>query len=1394
MKQVLRRWCLPVMLCLTMVLSLSMTIVNVNASATNSAIENGLEAVLVTSKSEYQANEKVDVAVKLTNVGNKIIEHVESVVYIPDNMKLESGNPIQGEFDLRDGSKTTETVFLSLEEDAVEKPEGPDNTTTKPGETEGGTNSSTAKPEGNSKPDTGDKSTLVVWIILLIVSAGGMVVWTIKNKKGRKANVLSILVGVLVIGSFMSATTFAAIGRENISVSTNVKVGGQKVTIRADVSYYKTAKDFLKEGWVRSDPFEDVWFDDNEQDVVNPYAYEGRMTSTFNTTANGSIAGVTVQNFSMLEGATLYQDAQMTHRAGLQFQAVLDKATYESLEATGKDISYGMLIVPVDYVIDGYNLTETNVFKGVKYYSTDDTFEVKELAEALDKRLTLCIEDDTLEKTDSNGDYLIQASLVDIIDDNLVRAFVGIGYIRFEDGSNESIVTADYYDGAWENNARSMTYTVQLALENNSIDADKVNAFTKEYVKHETVQAKNYRYFVRHHLTSDEGEEVETETYYGKIGSNVIAQAKTYPTHIVDMDRTRNLASTLYANGKTVIDIYYKENIVEVTDVQEIGLSTYRKENNTFVVSKAENITVDLSGYTNLIQGEPVSVVNETWGNPIAMDSTSTATNVVLSAADFGANLGAQTLSIYFEQTEDGEVIKYTKVSVDIFLCTYVLRTAEDIDAFGALAKAESTEAGVWDGYFVLGNDIIYNKEFTPFITRETVNKATAGVGSTPWANWVDVTKYGFKGVFDGQGHAIEGLKIVMNATWSDNAGEPNAAGFIGLLHNNGVIRNVAFTKAEFTGAGNQGGGLISYASNGVMENIYVSYKKLANTGTGRVGTFIGMDSRAAARVKNCFVDVVNAEITGANVFAIGHVHEGYGVVNNVYVVGAENVISIASTQQNGTNNIYGAYNTYVELLAANHDYASFVAENNTFWRLVNRLPYPKLLALPTLANRTIVGGDIATGTEIPYDLGQYEMLALDARGIAAGITINGNRVVVPSGIADKTKFSVVVQSVYDKDTVIATTEYTAITSRHIDVAELIHVETSRGSDIVSIDLTNYLGAETLTGTLTLKNGTTPIAGAMISNNKITFAKSSLTAFGQHVLTATITDAQGFVTTVNAKVYRSTMAIKTVADLDEFGAVAKAQNPAVAVWDGYFVLANDLAYNKQFTPFITRETVNKATAGVGNTPWANWVDVVNYGFKGVFDGLGHTIEGLEIVADATWSDNAGEPNAAGFIGLLNNTGVIRNVAFTDAKFTGTGSQGGGLIAYASNGTMENIYVSYAKLANTGTGNVGTFIGIDSRAGARVKNCYVDLTNAMVSGSNVWAIGRVHEGYGVVNRVYVTGLTSAIQNLSSVSGEANLYGAYATRAEMEGANIAITAANGWDMNCWTTDGDGLPIFK
>lgn len=288
---------------------------------------------------------------------------------------------------------------------------------------------------------------------------------------------------------------------------------------------------------------------------------------------------------------------------------------------------------------------------------------------------------------------------------------------------------------------------------------------------------------------------------------------------------------------------------------------------------RARTVTLDLP---DTVAGT-VSEFNMTYKQAVG-GSTEVVTRNILESVDgkkvsvrpsfYTFNLGAQQATVVTDKAV------YT---LPLELYTMIIDSKEDLDAFRYYTTyqnewKETKTAGVfapilWDGYFVLGDNIEYNasvenyanttnlsnynslnhyesfitnKDVIPFFGTDSnlINGLGGGMAST-------VGDYGFCGVFDGRGYNIQGLII-------QNAGEPSDAwiggiaqvgGFIGMLTGHtfgsetcsGTIRNVSFTDVVHTRFdngvdryGTTGGFLFSVAHGSVqVENINIEVRKM---------------------------------------------------------------------------------------------------------------------------------------------------------------------------------------------------------------------------------------------------------------------------------------------------------------------------------------------------------------------------------------------------------------------------------------------------------------------------------------------------------------------------------------------------------------------------------------
>ena len=208
-------------------------------------------------------------------------------------------------------------------------------------------------------------------------------------------------------------------------------------------------------------------------------------------------------------------------------------------------------------------------------------------------------------------------------------------------------------------------------------------------------------------------------------------------------------------------------------------------------------------------------------------------------------------------------------------------------------------------------------------------------------------------------------------------------------------------------------------------------------------------------------------------------------------------------------------------------------------------------------------------------------------------------------------------------------------------------------------------------------------------------------AYGEQTVKITVNGSDEAAHEISVKLLLVTRVFADKDGLDSFGTIAKKCESGENAWGGYFELGNDVEYNGIWKSFISASD-NTALEAYD-------------GFKGVFDGKGYKINKLTV----TWNSVSGVAgNGVGaFIGKSHKDGVLRNVAFTDARVGHSRS----LLVFAGSGTIENIYVKYGIFGvnnydayddNTLWGQTATMFSQSEGVGAKVRNVIVDVTDAV----------------------------------------------------------------------------------
>lgn len=707
---------------------------------------------------------------------------------------------------------------------------------------------------------------------------------------------------------------------------------------------------------------------------------------------------------------------------------------------------------------------------------------------------------------------------------------------------------------------------------------------------------------------------------------------------------------------------------------------------------------------------------------------------------------------------------------IDAQVVTMAIRNAADFNKMGEVAANQTVDWTLdkngeskpyhWDGYFVLANDIEYTGEYMSFCSWATLGDIGVHNPDAKTEGWHSGKANGFQGIFDGNGHTVTGLKL-------KDDDKNLASGIFGILAQGSVIRNVSFVDFEHT----IGSGYLCNSGIGTIENVYLRCDKQSGgkENDNKNGLLYARDVEVGAVVKNVFIDTVLASDTDN--YAIGSVREGYGIFKGVYAVGSTHAAR-PLTEGHGTKNVLGAYQTYAELAAADIEFSGW---ENDFWCIVNGFPYPKNLQFPDVSTEATYGAFMPMGGKCAVAIDKRAVITLDDDAIAAGVTLDGSVIVAPATLATGNAIGFTVKSAFGGEmrnysVTIARNETAEVTDRQRVVA-IGTGETTFTLDLSSLknvfDTDTEVYMVSLDGTIFTNISWVPASQALILE-KATLSKH----WGERDVTVVFAHKSGttydvFITvTVPVKIV--TQVITTQQEFENWNKVAsEVAGGGAGQYAGYFELGGNIDYGGEVYPTFWNWVEGRD----------DWQNADKYGFSGTFDGCGYAVKNLQLAGD----------NGSIF-GLLKKGSVVENIAFTDYK-GGNGSAG---LCVTSKGTFENVYIECTSHAGgINADRFGSFFGMwSSYPEAQVRHCLVDVKfDGADDLQNMLAIGKVYEGAGSLDGVYVIGMTrNLVEITETLGGVKNVYGGYADYAAFIDANIDFSA---WGADFWTTPTGGIP---
>ncbi|RZL41806.1 MAG: filamentous hemagglutinin N-terminal domain-containing protein, partial [Variovorax sp.] len=169
-------------------------------------------------------------------------------------------------------------------------------------------------------------------------------------------------------------------------------------------------------------------------------------------------------------------------------------------------------------------------------------------------------------------------------------------------------------------------------------------------------------------------------------------------------------------------------------------------------------------------------------------------------------------------------------------------------------------------------------------------------------------------------------------------------------------------------------------------------------------------------------------------------------------------------------------------------------------------------------------------------------------------------------------------------------------------------------------------------------------------------------------------------------------------------------------------------------------------------------------FAGVFDGLGHTVDKMDITLTATANTL--------YRGLFGSTsGIVRNVGVTNGVINIDGGAYAvgyiGLLAGQNVGEMRNVYATGNVSVSSTNGNIGLKSGIGGLVGevnaaqgpARISNAFANaVVDATINGSQFASVGGLIGSLaGSLSNAYSTGSVAGYQSVGGLAGQAENYG-------------------------------------
>lgn len=195
----------------------------------------GLSAEIKTDKNDYVSGDRADITLTMTNGGSDTLENVSGEIVLPEDMKLISGSLTTDSYVLAAGESREHKVTAVVEGSSSATS---DVESTVSESSQADTSSKAADTAGSVNPSTGSRNA-TPWIVLMLISSAGLIIIATKKKQGKR--MLSMfLCTAMCVSAFaaefpQTASADNAESFDGLVITKDVTVNGKKTTVTAKI-------------------------------------------------------------------------------------------------------------------------------------------------------------------------------------------------------------------------------------------------------------------------------------------------------------------------------------------------------------------------------------------------------------------------------------------------------------------------------------------------------------------------------------------------------------------------------------------------------------------------------------------------------------------------------------------------------------------------------------------------------------------------------------------------------------------------------------------------------------------------------------------------------------------------------------------------------------------------------------------------------------------------------------------------------------------------------------------------------------------------------------------------------------------------------------------------------